>query len=43
MNNTADNKYYIYAWYYVKTNEIFYIGKGCNNRYIDVVHSRNNY
>ena len=24
MNN--ENKYYIYAWYYINTNEIFYIG-----------------
>ena len=41
MNNKR--KYYIYCWYYVDTNEIFYIGKGCNNRYIDTVNSRNEY
>ncbi|MBR6516681.1 MAG: hypothetical protein IKT40_07460 [Bacilli bacterium] len=26
-------EYYVYAWYYKDTNEIFYIGKGKNNRY----------
>ena len=41
MNN--ENKYYIYAWYYINTNEIFYIGKGSNNRYIDTKRSRNKY
>lgn len=41
MNN--ENKYYIYAWYYINTNEIFYIGKGSNNRYIDTKGSRNDY
>lgn len=25
--------YYVYEWYVVNTNEIFYVGKGCNNRY----------
>lgn len=41
MNNK--NKYYIYAWYYINTNEIFYIGKGSNNRYIDTKNRRNEY
>lgn len=41
--NTTENKYYIYAWYYIESNEIFYIGKGCDNRWKDVVHHRNNY
>lgn len=26
-------KFYVYAWYNIDTNEIFYIGKGCGNRY----------
>ena len=26
-------KYYVYAWYIKETNEVFYIGKGCGNRY----------
>ena len=33
-SNNADMPiYYVYAWYYVDTGEIFYIGKGKNNRY----------
>lgn len=43
MNNENENKYYIYAWYYINTDEIFYIGKGLNNRYIDTKGSRNEY
>ena len=27
-----DKKYYVYKWYNVDTNEVFYIGKGCGNR-----------
>ncbi|MBP3905742.1 MAG: hypothetical protein J6D12_01360 [Peptostreptococcaceae bacterium] len=30
------NKYYIYEWYNIETGEVFYIGKGCNNRYKDI-------
>lgn len=41
--NTTENKYYIYAWYYIDTNEIFYIGKGCYDRWKDVEFHRNNY
>lgn len=29
------NKYYVYEWYNIETNEVFYVGKGCNNRYKD--------
>lgn len=25
--------FYVYAWYNKNTNEIFYVGKGCNDRY----------
>lgn len=25
--------FYVYKWFNIKTNEVFYIGKGCNNRY----------
>lgn len=25
--------YYVYEWYVAQTDEIFYVGKGCNNRY----------
>ena len=28
-----DNKYYVYIWQIKETKEIFYIGKGCGNRY----------
>lgn len=27
------NKYYVYEWYIVETGEVFYLGKGCRNRY----------
>lgn len=26
-------KFYVYEWFIKETNEIFYVGKGCNNRY----------
>ena len=26
-------KFYVYEWFIVETNEIFYVGKGCRNRY----------
>ena len=42
MNNT-DNIYYIYAWYFTNTNEIFYIGKGKGDRYKYVGTRRNEY
>lgn len=38
-----ENVYYIYAWYYKSSGEIFYIGKGKNLRYCDTTHSRNAY
>lgn len=41
--NTTENKFYIYAWYYKDTNEVFYIGKGCNGRWKNVVTHRNQY
>lgn len=28
--------FYVYKWYDIDTNEIFYIGKGCGNRYKDI-------
>ena len=28
--------FYVYEWYNVNTNEIFYVGKGCGNRYKQV-------
>lgn len=42
MNNT-NNIYYIYAWYFTNTNEIFYIGKGKGDRYKYVGTRRNEY
>ena len=30
------NKYYVYEWYNVDTDEVFYIGKGTNNRYSQI-------
>ena len=38
-----ENKFYIYMWYFISNNEVFYIGKGTGNRYLDVEHSRNSY
>ena len=35
--------YYVYAWYYVGTGEIFYIGKGKNDRYKERKIHRNRY
>lgn len=34
--------FYVYEWFNVDTNEIFYVGKGRNNRYKDIT-QRNNY
>lgn len=25
--------FYVYEWYNTDTNEVFYVGKGCGNRY----------
>lgn len=30
--------FYVYEWYNVDTNEIFYVGKGCGNRYKSISH-----
>lgn len=30
-----NSKYYVYAYYDPRNNQIFYIGKGCNNRWKD--------
>ena len=27
------NDFYVYEWYNIDTNEVFYVGKGCKNRY----------
>ena len=35
--------YYVYAWYYANTGEIFYIGKGKNGRYMERKVHRNRY
>ena len=29
------NEYYVYEWFIVDTNEVFYVGKGKGNRYKD--------
>lgn len=33
MSSDDTRKFYVYAWYYVDTGNIFYIGKGSGNRY----------
>lgn len=30
------NEYYVYEWYIIDTNEVFYVGKGKNFRYRDI-------
>lgn len=36
------NNFYVYEWYNVDTDEVFYVGKGRNNRYKNTT-ERNNY
>jgi len=36
------NDFYVYAYYKINSEEIFYIGKGCKNRYKEI-HNRNSY
>lgn len=31
-----ENKFYVYEWYNLDNNEVFYVGKGCNNRYKNI-------
>ena len=32
LGDKMQNKYYVYEWYIEDTGEIFYLGKGSNNR-----------
>lgn len=36
------NDYYVYEWFNVDNKEVFYVGKGCKNRYKDL-YKRNKY
>lgn len=36
------NRFYVYEWYIVETNEIFYVGKGTGKRKTEI-HNRNEY
>ena len=40
-----DNKniFYVYKWFFKSTGEVFHIGKGKENRYLERKYSRNNY
>jgi len=40
--NNEDNNFYVYEWFNVETDEIFYVGKGNRNRYKNV-NQRNQY
>ena len=31
-----ENKFYVYEWYNVDTDEVFYVGKGCGKRYKEI-------
>ena len=33
-----ENKFYVYEWYNVDTNYVFYVGKGCGKRYREIAH-----
>ena len=33
MKEPSEIKYYVYEWYIVDTDEVFYVGKGCGDRY----------
>lgn len=32
------NDFYVYEWYNTDTNEVFYVGKGCKKRYLEIAH-----
>ena len=34
-NNEKSKNFYVYEWYYVNTEIVFYVGQGTNNRYKD--------
>lgn len=34
MELSLEKIFYVYEWYYKNTNEVFYVGKGKNNRYM---------
>lgn len=38
-----NKEFYVYRWFYIKTNETFYVGKGKGNRYKDKSNHRNQY
>ena len=38
-----ENKYYVYEWIRLDTNEPFYVGKGCGNRWKDLTRGNNNH
>ena len=37
-DDKIDNNYYVYEWYNINTGEVFYVGKGKNNRYKNISH-----
>lgn len=33
-----ETKFYVYEWYNINTNYVFYVGKGCGKRYLEMKH-----
>lgn len=42
MKQMDDKRFYVYEWYIIDTNEVFYVGKGTGNRYKQIK-GRNRY
>ena len=40
--NKESRNYYVYKWYYINTGVTFYVGKGTNDRYKELIKGRRN-
>ena len=43
MTTIKENIFYVYEWYFKSTGEVFHVGKGKGNRYLERKRSRNKY